>query len=69
VYGAGFSAWLLGESLGGVAGWTGAGLITLAAATNAFLDFSSKDPKDGDDTDVDTSASNCDTTSAGMGKR
>jgi hypothetical protein len=68
VYGAGFSAWLLGESLGGVAGWTGAGLITLAAATNAFLDFSSKGVH-GDDTDVDTSASNGDTTSAGREKR
>jgi len=47
VYGAAFSSWLLGESLGGLQGWTGAGLITLAAATNAFLDLSNNsDEKD-----------------------
>jgi len=39
VYGALFSSFLLGEQLNGWTGWTGAGLITLAAATNAFLDF------------------------------
>mmetsp|Transcript_18996 Transcript_18996/g.44396 ORF Transcript_18996/g.44396 Transcript_18996/m.44396 type:complete len:321 (+) Transcript_18996:715-1677(+) len=37
VYGAVFSAWWLGESLPGTAGYVGAGLITIAAATNAFL--------------------------------
>lgn len=40
VYGAAFSYWLLGETLGGVPGWIGAGMITLAAATNAFIDLS-----------------------------
>lgn len=43
VYGAGFSYVLLGETLGGIPGWIGAGIITLAAATNAFLDLSDKD--------------------------
>jgi drug/metabolite transporter (DMT)-like permease len=38
VYGAIFSFWLLGERLTGV-GIVGAGLITAAAATNAFLDL------------------------------
>jgi drug/metabolite transporter (DMT)-like permease len=38
VYGALFSYALLGETLNGVTGWVGAGLIALAAATNAFLD-------------------------------
>jgi drug/metabolite transporter (DMT)-like permease len=38
VYGALFSYALLGETLNGVTGWVGAGLITLAAATNAFSD-------------------------------
>jgi drug/metabolite transporter (DMT)-like permease len=38
VYGAVFSFWLLGEQLTGT-GVVGAGLITLAAATNAFLDL------------------------------
>jgi drug/metabolite transporter (DMT)-like permease len=38
VYGALFSYALLGETLNGVTGWVGAGLITLAAAVNAFLD-------------------------------
>jgi drug/metabolite transporter (DMT)-like permease len=41
VYGALFSYWLLGETLNGVQGWVGAGLITVAAATNAFVDLSS----------------------------
>ena len=40
VYGAFFASWLLGESLNGIQGWVGAGLITVAAATNAFLDLS-----------------------------
>jgi drug/metabolite transporter (DMT)-like permease len=40
VYGAAFSYLLLGETLGGVPGWIGAGLITVAAATNAFMDLS-----------------------------
>ena len=39
VYGAFFSWLLLGETLGGPQSYVGAGLITLAAATNAFLDF------------------------------
>jgi hypothetical protein len=38
VYGALFSYALLGETLNGVPGWVGAGLITLAASTNAFFD-------------------------------
>ena len=33
-----FSAWFLGESLPGVSGYVGVGLITAAAATNAFLE-------------------------------
>ncbi|KAL7556748.1 hypothetical protein ACA910_008085 [Epithemia clementina (nom. ined.)] len=37
VYGAVFSAWWLGESLPGTSGYIGAGLITIAAATNALL--------------------------------
>ena len=37
VYGAFFSWLLLGETLGGAQAYFGAGLITLAAATNAFL--------------------------------
>jgi hypothetical protein len=37
VYGAVFASLLLGESLYGIQGWIGAGLITLAAATNALL--------------------------------
>ena len=40
VYGAGFAYLLLGETLNGITGWLGAGLITVAAATNAFLDVS-----------------------------
>jgi len=40
VYGAGFAYLLLGETLNGVTSWLGAGLITVAAATNAFLDVS-----------------------------
>lgn len=39
VYGAFFASWFLGESLGGTQAWIGAGMITLAAATNALLDF------------------------------
>jgi drug/metabolite transporter (DMT)-like permease len=42
VYGAFFSWLLLGETLGGSQSFIGAGLITLAAATNAFLDFGDK---------------------------
>jgi len=38
VYGAVFSYWLLGERLTSI-GIVGAGLITIAAATNAFLDL------------------------------
>lgn len=40
VYGAVWSNWLLGETLTGL-GVVGAGLITIAAATNAFLDLGS----------------------------
>lgn len=40
VYGAFFAYALLGETLNGFTGWIGASLITLAAATNAFLDVS-----------------------------
>ena len=43
VYGAIFSYFLLGETLNGVPGWIGAGLITVAAATNALLDVSRTD--------------------------
>jgi drug/metabolite transporter (DMT)-like permease len=43
VYGVFFSWLLLGETLGGAHAFVGAGLITLAAATNAFLDFGTKD--------------------------
>jgi drug/metabolite transporter (DMT)-like permease len=39
VYGAFFSWFLLGENIGGIQSLTGASLITVAAATNAFLDF------------------------------
>ena len=39
VYGAVFSSVLLGETLGGPQAIVGAGLITVAAASNAFLDF------------------------------
>jgi len=39
VYGAVFANLLLGETLDGVAGWVGAAIITIAAATNAFLEF------------------------------
>lgn len=42
VYGAIFSYVLLGETLGGVQGWVGAGLITVAAATNALIDLPAK---------------------------
>jgi len=42
VYGAFFSWLLLGETLGGAQAYFGAGLITLAAATNAFLDLGTK---------------------------
>jgi drug/metabolite transporter (DMT)-like permease len=42
VYGAAFSWLLLGETLGGPQALLGAGLITLAAATNIFLDFGGK---------------------------
>lgn len=45
VYGAAFSNWWLGESLSGIQGWIGAGMITVAAATNAFLDLSNKTPE------------------------
>lgn len=43
VYGAFFSWFLLGENIGGVQSFLGAGLITVAAATNAFLDFGKQD--------------------------
>lgn len=43
VYGAFFSFWLLGEKLGGFQAYFGAALITVAAATNVFLDLGSKD--------------------------
>ena len=39
VYGAFFSWFLLGETIGGIQSILGASLITIAAATNAFLDF------------------------------
>jgi drug/metabolite transporter (DMT)-like permease len=39
VYGAFFSWLLLGENIGGIQSLLGASLITVAAATNAFLDF------------------------------
>ena len=39
VYGAFFSWFLLGENIGGIQSIIGAFLITVAAATNAFLDF------------------------------
>lgn len=42
VYGAAFSWLLLGETLGGPQALLGVGLITLAAVTNAFLDFGGK---------------------------
>lgn len=42
VYGAIFASVLLGESLGGPTAWSGAGLITVAAATNALSDWSSR---------------------------
>ena len=42
VYGAFFSWALLGETLGGAPAFVGAGLITVAAVTNAFLDFGTK---------------------------
>jgi drug/metabolite transporter (DMT)-like permease len=48
VYGAAFSYLLLGETLGGVPGWIGAGMITLAAATNAFINLSGDDTQDPD---------------------
>jgi hypothetical protein len=53
VYGAVFASWFLGESLGGPVAYAGAGIITLAAATNALLDFSgSSDTKTDDFPDV-----------------
>jgi drug/metabolite transporter (DMT)-like permease len=45
VYGAFFSWLLLGETLGGAQAYVGAGLITLAAATNAFLDLGNNEEK------------------------
>jgi len=42
VYGAFFANWLLGEQLGGVYEYVGAALITVAAATNAFLDLGNR---------------------------
>jgi drug/metabolite transporter (DMT)-like permease len=48
VYGAAFSYLLLGETLNGLKGWIGAGLITLAAATNALLGASFTVAADGD---------------------
>jgi len=49
VWGAGFSYILLGETLNGAASWVGAGLITLAAATNAFLDVSGNQKEEEDE--------------------
>jgi drug/metabolite transporter (DMT)-like permease len=46
VYGAFFSWFLLGETIGGVQALVGAGMITAAAATNAFLDFGTKKDED-----------------------
>ena len=46
VYGAFFSWFLLGETIGGVQSLIGAGMITVAAASNAFLDFGSDRKKD-----------------------
>lgn len=43
VYGALFSWFLLGENIGGIQSLWGAGMITVAAATNAFLDFGKDD--------------------------
>ncbi len=45
VYGAFFAWLLLGENIGGVQSIVGASLITVAAATNAFLDFGKSDDK------------------------
>jgi drug/metabolite transporter (DMT)-like permease len=50
VYGALFAHWLLGENLSGAYGYAGAALITVAAATNAFLDFGSKSTKEKSET-------------------
>jgi drug/metabolite transporter (DMT)-like permease len=44
VYGAFFSYLLLGETLNGITGWTGAALIVIAAATNAMIDVAERDP-------------------------
>jgi len=41
VYGSIFSWFLLGETIGGYQSWIGAGMITLAATTNAFIDLGS----------------------------
>jgi drug/metabolite transporter (DMT)-like permease len=46
VYGAIFAWLLLGEQLGGPQAYAGAALITIAAATNIFLDFGSSSNKD-----------------------
>ena len=48
VYGAFFSWLLLGETLGGPQAFLGAGLITVAAATNAFLDLRPQTPDTND---------------------
>ena len=45
VYGAFFANFVLGETLG-TQGMIGAGMIAIAAATNALLDFGSKEDKD-----------------------
>jgi len=47
VYGAFFANLILGETLG-TQGMIGAGLITFAAATNAFLDLGKKDESNDD---------------------
>lgn len=49
VYGAGFAYVLLGETLSGRVGWTGAAMITLAAATNALTDLPSSTSYNGGD--------------------
>ena len=45
VYGACFSYWILGETLEGPQAWLGAAMITLAAASNAFLELRRAPPE------------------------
>ena len=56
VYGSVFAWWLLGETLGGPQAVLGAGLITVAAATNAVLDFGSSNKDDGATTTSSTTS-------------